>query len=107
MDIADGDRCPFGDAESGAIQLVQSLLAPALSAMRESRGRKQSQNNLKQLALALHNYHDGAGHLPPQATTDKDGRKLMLHQAKNGFVYICRDPVRPLSEIWHSLRRFS
>jgi hypothetical protein len=32
---------------------------------------------LKQLGLAIHNYHDEAKHFPPQAITDADGKKLL------------------------------
>jgi hypothetical protein len=39
--------------------------------------RTQSANNLKQLALAMHSYHDEHQRFPPQAQTGKDGRPLL------------------------------
>ncbi len=37
----------------------------------------QSFNNLRQLLLAMHNFADVHGALPPQSLTDKDGNKLL------------------------------
>ncbi len=54
-----------------------TIIAEGVRKVREAAARTQSQNNLKQIALAMHNYADTNGSLPAQAIYDKDGKPLL------------------------------
>jgi prepilin-type N-terminal cleavage/methylation domain-containing protein len=47
------------------IGMLIALLLPAVQAARESGRRTQCSNNLRQLGLGVHNYHDNTNALPP------------------------------------------
>jgi hypothetical protein len=56
----------------GTISLVGGILI--YLAIEEVGGRRQTQNNLKQIGLAMLNYHDTFGHFPPAGDSEPRGQ---------------------------------
>jgi prepilin-type processing-associated H-X9-DG protein len=58
------------------ICMAPALLLPAVQAAREAERRAQCQNNLREIGIALHNYHIDHGCFPPAYIPDQDGTPL-------------------------------
>src|SRR4051812_22257857 len=52
------------------IAILIALLVPAVQKVRESANRATCQNNLKQMGLAVHSFHDANQFLPPSRLKD-------------------------------------
>jgi hypothetical protein len=74
----EGDRLTLTfDQENRGIENLISLLKPSVASARTAARRAATTNNFKQIALAMHNYHDTHKSFPAVASYDDGGKPLL------------------------------
>ncbi len=76
VELVNRQTLPGGNIGASAPVAI-ALLLPAVQAAREAARRAQSMNNLKQIALAMHNFHDTYRAFPASYSADADGKPLL------------------------------
>jgi Protein of unknown function (DUF1559) len=76
-----------------SVAILIALLVPATQKVREAAARTQTMNNLKQIALAEHSYHDAMKRLPSPAIDPFGGPPVELSWRVEILPYIEQAPM--------------
>src|ERR1700722_5882113 len=81
------------------LAILFALLLPVIAKARVAAARAQSQNNMRQLGLAMHNYHDTNRTFPPGNDDNNfSGFAKILPYAEQGNLYNLIDFTKPMDD---------
>jgi prepilin-type N-terminal cleavage/methylation domain-containing protein/prepilin-type processing-associated H-X9-DG protein len=83
------------------IGILIALLLPAVQAAREAARRAQCTNNMKQLALGSHSYHDSFGTFPPGGMNNGNRSIYVMGMFARLFPYIEQQALYQNFQRWH------
>jgi prepilin-type N-terminal cleavage/methylation domain-containing protein/prepilin-type processing-associated H-X9-DG protein len=82
------------------IGILIALLLPAVQAAREAARRMQCSNNLKQLGLAIHNYHNVWGRFPLAAACFGPPDTSQPHSSNHGSMFVALLPYIEMQTLY-------
>src|SRR5262245_39191241 len=87
------------------IAILIGLLVPAVQKVRESANRSTCQNNIKQIALACHAFHDTFKRMPPLSSLSDPANPLTPHppafQKQQGTIFVYLLPFIEQKNMWN------
>ncbi|MFH5806120.1 DUF1559 domain-containing protein [Alienimonas sp. DA493] len=96
---AQGPRVTLTTRADNSAPMLIALILPAIQSARAAARRTQSQNNLKQIALAMHNYHDVYKRFPPAVVVEngvkRSWRVELLPFLEHADLYEAYDKTKP------------